>query len=69
MASEKRFSEIRKYLERHGWMLVRISGSHHIFTKAGQSPISIPLHRKRMKPVYVRKVHQICEGESGKDRR
>ena len=34
-----------RLLERHGWGLRRISGSHHIYTKAGtNSRITVPVH-------------------------
>jgi hypothetical protein len=36
----------------------------HIFTKPAQSPISIPVHHNKVKPVYVRKIKNICEGKS-----
>jgi predicted RNA binding protein YcfA (HicA-like mRNA interferase family) len=69
MSAEKRFSEVRRQLESAGWVLARISGSHHVFTKPGQSPISIPVHGNKVKPVYVRKIKHICEGGSEQERR
>ena len=34
-----------RLLEQHGWMLKRINGSHHIFTKSGRTErISVPVH-------------------------
>ena len=63
MASEERFSEVRKLLEAHGWSLVRIRGSHHIFTKPGRTPISIPVHKNKVKPVYGAKVRKIIEND------
>ncbi|WP_144686328.1 type II toxin-antitoxin system HicA family toxin [Desulfobotulus alkaliphilus] len=37
--------EFAKILEREGWKLVRVRGSHHIYARAG-SPfrISLPVH-------------------------
>ncbi len=37
--------ELARVLERHGWSLLRVQGSHHIHGKTG-SPIrlSIPIH-------------------------
>lgn len=37
--------ELAKLLERHGWVLLRVSGSHHIYGKPG-SPVrlSVPIH-------------------------
>ncbi len=61
MPSDIRFAELRATLENAGWTLARISGSHHIFTKAGQTPISIPVHRNKVKHVYVAKTRKIIE--------
>jgi predicted RNA binding protein YcfA (HicA-like mRNA interferase family) len=37
--------EFAKVLERNGWKLLRIHGSHHIFGKAGSKlRISVPIH-------------------------
>lgn len=41
-----------KIVERHGWELKRITGSHHIYAKVGVSVIlSIPVHSKRDLPI------------------
>lgn len=40
-----------KIIERHGWILKRITGSHHIYAKTGISVIlSIPIHGNRDLP-------------------
>ncbi len=62
MAGEKRFAEVRKILERAGWRLARVSGSHHCFTKPGETLLSIPVHQGKVKPYYVRQVEKIIEG-------
>ncbi|MDR2662045.1 MAG: type II toxin-antitoxin system HicA family toxin [Treponema sp.] len=31
-------------LKAHGWVLDRINGSHHVFTKSGRRPVSVPFH-------------------------
>jgi predicted RNA binding protein YcfA (HicA-like mRNA interferase family) len=37
--------DFTKVLERHGWELLRIKGSHHIYGKAGSEiRISVPIH-------------------------
>jgi predicted RNA binding protein YcfA (HicA-like mRNA interferase family) len=37
-----------KLLERHGWLLLRINGSHHVYGKPGSEiRISIPIHRNQ----------------------
>ena len=38
--------EIAKIFEANGWVLNRISGSHHTYTKDGRRPIPIPFHGK-----------------------
>ncbi len=37
--------EFAKVLDRHGWSLLRIEGSHHIYGKAGNmARLSVPIH-------------------------
>jgi predicted RNA binding protein YcfA (HicA-like mRNA interferase family) len=37
--------ELAKLVERHGWRLLRIHGSHHIYGKEGSVVrLSIPIH-------------------------
>jgi predicted RNA binding protein YcfA (HicA-like mRNA interferase family) len=37
--------EFAKILERHGWTLLRVQGSHHIFGKSGSDVrLSVPIH-------------------------
>ncbi|MBX3405354.1 MAG: type II toxin-antitoxin system HicA family toxin [Phycisphaeraceae bacterium] len=64
MKAPIRFAALARYLRAHGYTLVRISGSHHVFTKPGSLPISIPVHKNKVKRVYVRQVKAICEGQS-----
>ncbi|MFM8331467.1 MAG: type II toxin-antitoxin system HicA family toxin [Candidatus Methylumidiphilus sp.] len=34
-----------RLLERRGWKLIRVSGSHHVYMKAGSpARISLPIH-------------------------
>lgn len=44
--------ELCRLLEANGWRLQRISGSHHIYTKAGERKVlSVPVHGNRnLKP-------------------
>lgn len=62
MPGEMRFADVRRELNRHGWTLVRISGSHHIFAKKGESPLSIPVHRNKVKPCYANQIQKACGG-------
>lgn len=40
--------ELARLVERHGWQLLRISGSHHIYGKSGSVVrLSIPIHGNR----------------------
>ena len=40
--------EFARLVERHGWQLLRINGSHHIYGKAGSVVrLSIPIHGSR----------------------
>lgn len=40
--------EFARLVERHGWQLLRINGSHHIYGKAGSIVrLSIPIHANR----------------------
>lgn len=37
--------ELAKALERHGWLLLRIQESHHIYGKQGSNVrLSVPIH-------------------------
>jgi predicted RNA binding protein YcfA (HicA-like mRNA interferase family) len=58
MAGEVRFTIVRKMLEQAGYRLVRVNGSHHIFEKPGEQSVSIPVHRKKVKQCYVRKIEK-----------
>jgi len=40
--------QLAKIVERHGWQLLRIAGSHHIYGKPGSIiRLSIPIHANR----------------------
>lgn len=41
--------DFAKLLERQGWRLLRIQGSHHMYGKAGSDVrLSIPIHKNQM---------------------
>ena len=63
MPSPVRFAVVSQMLESAGYTLVRISGSHHIFTKAGADPVSIPVHKNLVKYGYVRRIQKIIDAE------
>ena len=52
--------QICKILERHGWVLQRVRGSHHIYARPG-SPviITVPVHGNR--DLRVGTVHRILD--------
>lgn len=40
--------ELCRVLERHGWALLRVQGSHHIYGQTGeQARLSVPVHGNR----------------------
>jgi predicted RNA binding protein YcfA (HicA-like mRNA interferase family) len=63
MSSEQRFADLKRELERNGWKLVRIKGSHHVFEQPGKGILSIPVHHGKVKPVYVRRIQKAIEGD------
>jgi predicted RNA binding protein YcfA (HicA-like mRNA interferase family) len=63
--SGKRFMRL---LERHGWELQRVSGSHRIFAKSGSvARISVPVHGSKPLKIglqrHFMKVASISENE------
>jgi predicted RNA binding protein YcfA (HicA-like mRNA interferase family) len=56
MPSEVRFAELHRLVRKHGWVLIRIRGSHHVFQKPDGSTFSIPVHHGKVKPVYFREI-------------
>jgi predicted RNA binding protein YcfA (HicA-like mRNA interferase family) len=36
--------QLKKRMEEHGWILDRISGSHHIMVQKGRRSIPVPIH-------------------------
>ena len=59
MPSPVRFTVVRKRLEAAGYTLVRVTGSHHIFTRPGSPFVSIPVHKGKVKPFYVRQIEKL----------
>ena len=62
MPSEWRFAEVHKLLMANGFVLIRIRGSHHVYRKAGERPMIVPVHRGRVEYVYVREIQKRIEG-------
>lgn len=63
--SGKRFCRL---LESRGWLLRRINGSHHIFTRTGENVrLSVPVHGnralKRGMQAHLMKLARISESD------
>jgi predicted RNA binding protein YcfA (HicA-like mRNA interferase family) len=59
-----------KPLERHGWRLLRIKGSHHIYGKAGSIVrLSVPIHGNQPLKIgllrHLAKLAELPDGEMG----
>jgi predicted RNA binding protein YcfA (HicA-like mRNA interferase family) len=55
--------ELARLFERHGWRLLRITGSHHIYGKPGSVVrLSIPIHgNKALKTGLLRHLLKMAE--------
>jgi len=55
--------EFARLIERRGWQLLRISGSHHIYGKPGRVVrLSIPIHGNRpLKTGLLRHLAKLAE--------
>ena len=68
MSSPVRFASFKRLLESHGWELTRINGSHHIFTKPGAMPISVPVKQGKVKARYVENFQKVIEEAKRRDK-
>ena len=59
--------EFARLVERHGWTLLRIHGSHHIYGRAGSIVrLSIPIHGNRpLKVGLLRNLAKLAELPDG----
>jgi predicted RNA binding protein YcfA (HicA-like mRNA interferase family) len=55
--------EFARIIERRGWILLRISGSHHIYGKSGSIVrLSVPIHgNKPLKTGLLRHLAKLAE--------
>jgi predicted RNA binding protein YcfA (HicA-like mRNA interferase family) len=55
--------ELARMIERRGWRLLRISGSHHIYGKSGSIVrLSVPIHGNRpIKTGLLRHLAKLAE--------
>ena len=52
-----RFSDVEKVLNAHGYEETRTAGSHHIFTKAGADPVTVPtVGGREVKKGYLKEI-------------
>ena len=60
--------EFIRLIQKRGWILKRISGSHHIFTKGGhQERIVVPVHGNRPLKTGLLKHQMIIAGLTESD--
>ncbi|MFZ0209329.1 MAG: type II toxin-antitoxin system HicA family toxin [Roseiarcus sp.] len=61
--------EFARLVERHGWKLLRINGSHHIYGKEGsQVRLSVPIHGATpLKPGLCRHLAKLAGVEAELD--
>ena len=60
--------DFAKVLERHGWSLLRVQGSHHIYGKTGSDiRLSVPIHGNQTIKIgllkHLMKMAGLSEGE------
>jgi predicted RNA binding protein YcfA (HicA-like mRNA interferase family) len=49
-----------KFIERHGWRLLRVNGSHHIYGKPGTVVrLSVPIHGNN--PLKIGLLRHLCK--------
>ncbi|MBC7785520.1 MAG: type II toxin-antitoxin system HicA family toxin [Burkholderiales bacterium] len=63
MPSEVRFAELLRLMKKHGWVLARINGSHHVFKKPDGNSFAIPVHHGKVKYAYWREIQRQIEGD------
>lgn len=55
------FAQLEKLLLQENFILDRISGSHHVFKKEDLIFV-LPVHKNKVKTVYVKRVIELIEG-------
>ena len=61
MPGDVRFAEILRLVTDHGWVLVRIRGSHHIFRLPDGRIYVVPVHKGKVKYAYVREIQKLID--------
>ena len=60
MPGELKFGDVNRQLQRSGYKLDRVSGSHHIFVKDGEPLLSIPVKKNKVKSCYAKAIKKAC---------
>jgi predicted RNA binding protein YcfA (HicA-like mRNA interferase family) len=61
MPGDVRFAEVLRLVTDHGWVLVRIGGSHHIFRLPDGRIYVVPVHKGKVKYAYVREIQKLID--------
>lgn len=61
MPSDVRYAQILRLVESHGWILIRIRGSHHVFQLPDGTLFVVPVHRGKVKYAYLREIKKLIE--------
>lgn len=57
-----RFEELAGLLEAYGFLLIRSTGSHHVYAR-GRERLTVPYKRPHVLAAYVREALQRCKDE------
>jgi predicted RNA binding protein YcfA (HicA-like mRNA interferase family) len=57
------FAQIEKLLIQENFVLERVTGSHHVFKKSDLIFV-VPVHKNKVKAVYVKRVIELIEEEN-----
>lgn len=58
MRGELELTEVKVVLEKLGYSLKRVKGSHHIFKDSHGKIISLPVHNKKIRQNYLKYIIQ-----------
>jgi len=59
MPSPVPLRNVIKLLKAKGYYLDHVKGSHHVFKNSQGRAISVPVHRKLVKYVYIKEIEQL----------
>jgi predicted RNA binding protein YcfA (HicA-like mRNA interferase family) len=67
MPQPVRFAVVKKMFVDAGWVFARVKGSHHQFKKEGHGVFTVPVHRGKVSPLYVRQSQDVIRREAKED--